>query len=205
MRRGIGLLVLGLWVCTSSQAEDDPLAAGKTIVERECQSCHGPDGRSERERVPSIGGFSATAILDLIESYKLDARPANKMRLEDGSTNHMKAVIKQVTDEDMRLAAQYYASVDWRPHEQAFDKVKARQGSRIHAVKCGKCHLREGSIAASDHALLSGQWRTYLEMQFEDFDQKNRRMVSKMQQKYDSLSAADKAALIELYVSAGAY
>lgn len=185
--------------------QDSAATQGKQLVESECGACHGPDGRSEVKTIPSIGGFSETAILDLLETYKKDGRPATVVRLEDGSESNMKEVVKSVSDADLELAAKYYASVEWQPIEQPFNKDLARRGSRVHKVKCGKCHIREGSIPESDHALLSGQWRDYLEQQFSDFDSRARRMASKMQQKYDTLSKEDKAALLELYASAGKY
>ena len=40
-------------------------------------------------------------------------------------------------------------------------------------------------------------------MEFEDFDSGARRMVDKMKAKYETLSNADKAALIEFYASGG--
>lgn len=192
-------------LCVPVVGEELALTQGKELVEKECKGCHGSEGRSEVETIPSIGGFSETAILDLLETYKKDQRPASVVQLEDGTESDMKAVVKRLTDADLALAAKYYASLDWQPIEQEFNKDLAQRGSRVHGVKCGKCHIREGSVPESDHALLSGQWREYLEQQFADFDSRARRMSSKMQQKYDTLSEEDKAALLELYASAGRY
>ena len=50
---------------------------------------------------------------------------------------------------------------------------------------------------------MSGQWRQYLEMEFDDFDSGERKMSRKMKEKYDTLSAEDKKAILELYVSGG--
>lgn len=205
MARFFVVLLASVLLFTSAYAEESTLAKGKALVEKECSGCHGPDGRSEVNTIPSIGGFSETAILDLLETYKKYGRPATEVRLEDGTESDMKEVVKSVSDSDLRLAAKYYASLEWQPNKQEFDSNLARRGSRVHGVKCGKCHLREGSIPESDHALLSGQWREYLEQQFADFDSRARRMSSKMQQKYDTLSEEDKAALLELYASAGRY
>ena len=40
-------------------------------------------------------------------------------------------------------------------------------------------------------------------MEFEDFDSGERKMSRKMKEKYDTLSAEDKKAILELYVSGG--
>ena len=189
----------------SINGEETPADPGEILVERECQSCHGRDGRSEQPEIPSIGGFSEVAILDLLETYEIDGRPARVVELDDGTESDMKTIVDGLSAEDKQLAAAYYAGMTWTPHEQKFDQELAKRGSRVHAVKCGKCHLKEGRVPESDHALLSGQWRAYLEQQFKDFDSRKRRMASKMQQKYDTLSDADKVALLELYASAGRY
>ena len=57
----------------------------------------------------------------------------------------------------------------------------------------------------ADHALLAGQWRDYLARELRNFTSGDRRMADKMKKKFDTLSEADKDALLELYVSAGKY
>lgn len=178
---------------------------GEDIAERACRECHGPLGRSDQADIPSIGGFSEFAIMDLLETYALGLREARAVTLEDGSEQDMVGVVESLSEDAIEAVALYYAAQPWEPHDQAFDAEQARRGARIHARKCAKCHLKEGSVAEADHALLSGQWRDYLAAAFGDFDSGARRMADKMKQKYDTLSAADKAALLELYVSAGDY
>ena len=184
-------------------AADAP--GGEEIAERACRECHGPGGRSAQPDIPSIGGFSAFATMDLLDSYLLGFRQARAVTLEDGSETDMLAVAEALSADAIEAVAVYYAAQTWQPHAQPFDAELARRGARIHARKCAKCHLKEGSVPEADHALLSGQWRAYLAAEFRDFDSGARRMADKMKQKYDTLSATDKAALLELYVSAGRY
>lgn len=189
----------------SSVVIANPIELGREIAERECEMCHGVAGHSEEPAIPSIGGFSAVAIVDLLETYQHGARPTQTITLQDGTERNMEDVVADLSTRDLDLAGLYYASLEWQGHEQPFDPNKAKRGSRIHKLKCGKCHIKEGSVPESDHALLSGQWREYLVQQFEDFDSRKRLMASKMQAKYDTLSAEDKVALIELYASGGRY
>ena len=178
---------------------------GEQIAERECAECHGPHGRSEQPDMPSIGGFSEFAIMDLLESYRLGFRKARTVVLDDGSETDMAQIVESLSEEAIETVALYYADQEWRPHEQPFDADLARRGARIHSVKCGKCHPRGGSVPEADHALLAGQWREYLAGEFQDFDSGARRMTDRMKKRYDTLSAADKLALLEFYVSAGQY
>lgn len=177
-------------------------AEGSAIAER-CDQCHGPSGHSEDPLVPSIGGFSEFAIIDLLESYRVGFRQARPVTLPDGSETDMVEIGRALSDEEIEAVALHYSLETWRPHRQSFDGPLARRGSEIHGAKCAKCHSEGGSVAEDDLAILAGQWRDYLTMEFEDFDAGSRRMVDKMKARYETLSGADKAALVEFYVSAG--
>ena len=155
--------------------------------------------------MPSIGGFSEFAIMDLLDSYRLGFRQPRTVTLQDGSETDMARIVDSLSDEDIEAVALYYAEQEWVPHRQPFHESLARRGARIHSVKCGKCHPRGGSVPEADHALLAGQWREYLAAEFRDFDSGARRMTDRMKERYDTLSQPDKAALLEYYVSAGRY
>lgn len=173
---------------------------------QECDGCHGEGGRSAEPEVPSIGGFSDYAIIDLLESYRTGFREGVPASRPDGTETSMNEVAKALTEAEVEaVAAHYAAQQPWRPHDQEFDAALARRGERVHARKCGKCHLQGGRLAESDLAITAGQWRPYLAAQFQAFDAGRRRMAPKMRKRYESLSAHDKAAILELYVSAGNY
>ena len=172
------------------------------IVER-CNECHGSEGRSDNPQVPSIGGFSEFAIMDLLELYITGQRPARPAELADGTETNMNEVAQSLTDDEIEAAAVYYSEQQWQPHPQPFDVALAGRGAVVHARKCGKCHPKGGSVPEADLAITAGQWRDYLEEQFRNFDAGTRPMTAKMQRKYETLSATDKEAIIEFYVSAG--
>ena len=182
-----------------------PLGAesGAAGIAERCDRCHGEAGRSETPDVPSIGGFSEFAILDLMETYRAGLRQARAHALPDGTETDMVEVSRSLSPEENEAVARHYAAQTWRPHVQNFDPALARRGALIHELKCSKCHSEGGSVPEDDLAVMAGQWREYLEMEFADFDRRTRRMADKMKEQYDTLSAEDKKALIEHYVSAG--
>ena len=177
------------------------LGDGQTIADNQCRECHGAQGRSEDPAIPSIGGFSEYAIMDLLENFRLGFRRATPVVTADGEEKDMAQIAKALSEEDIEAVALYYAEQPWQPHDQPFDEELVDRGALVHARKCSKCHPESGSVAEADHALLSGQWRQYLLAQFRNFDDGSRRMADKMKAKYDTLSPTDKAALVELYVS----
>ena len=154
-------------------------------------------------QVPSIGGFSEFAIMDLLELYISGQRPARSAPLADGTETNMNEVAQSLTDAELEAVALYYSKQQWQGHAQPFDAAQARRGAVVHARKCGKCHPKGGSVPEADLAITAGQWRDYLEEQFRNFDAGTRPMTAKMQRKYETLSATDKLAIIEFYVSAG--
>lgn len=168
-----------------------------------CDGCHGTDGRSEDPETPSIGGFSEFAIMDLMQTYRDGLREGRRMERADGIETDMVEVSQALTDQELEAVALHYADKTWVPHAQPFDAQRAKRGKAVHRVKCAKCHIEGGSIPEADLAILAGQWRNYLAAQFQAFDDKTRRMVPKMESKYESLSDADKQALVEFYVGAG--
>ena len=177
---------------------------GEEVASR-CNECHGERGHSETPDIPSIAGFSMLATMDLLDTYRLGLRNARTVTMPDGSETSMEEVAESLSEEDELAVVIYFANQEWRPHDQPFDADLARRGARIHEEKCDRCHYEGGSDPESDLPLSAGQWREYLVAEFDNFDSGRRAMSDKMKEKYDTLSAADKQAIIELYVSAGNY
>ena len=178
-------------------------AADGLEMATKCDGCHGVNGHSEDPEVPSIGGFSEFGIVDLLESYRNGNRQARRYKTADGEETDMTQVARGLSEDDAFAVGEHYASQIWRPHEQEFDLEMARRGAQVHDIKCDKCHSEYGGVAEDDLAIMSGQWRQYLEMEFEDFDSGERKMSRKMREKFETLSAEDKRAILELYVSGG--
>ena len=191
------------FLCLWTQSTFADQAEIQQIAEQECGVCHGERGVSETPSIPSIGGFSDSAILDLLTTYENDLRKARRVQLDDGTETDMIEVIEGISESRLEAIALYYAQQEWMPIAQSYDRESAAEGARLHKVKCNKCHINGGSVQESDHALMAGQWREYLEGEFKNFDDGSRKMSSKMQQKYKTLNAEGKQAIIEFYVSAG--
>ncbi len=197
----LSVVLASLWL-QATHADGTEIAE---IAERECGTCHGDKGVSETPSIPSIGGFSESAILDLLTTYEHNFRKARSIQLDDGTETDMVEVIETFSQSELEAIALYYSQQTWTPIEQDYDRKLAAEGARLHKVKCNKCHINGGSVQESDHALMAGQWREYLEGEFRNFDDGSRRMSSKMQQKYETLNAEGKQAIIEFYISAGEF
>lgn len=192
-----------------SEQDIEPIATpqdrrGEEVASR-CNECHGEGGHSETPDVPSLAGFSMLATMDLLDTYRMGLRQARNLTLPDGTETNMEEVADSLSEDDEWAVVIYYANRKWRPQEQPFDAELARRGAELHAERCDRCHYDLGRDPESDLPISAGQWRKYLTAEFANFDSGRRAMSDKMREKYDTLSPADKQAIIELYVSAGNY
>lgn len=178
-------------------------AADVAELAEQCDGCHGPNGLSENVDVPAIAGFAAYATLDLLESYRNGQRKARRHEGADGIETDMRQISEGLTATETQAIADHYAAQRWQPREQPFDKQRAQRGADVHDIKCAGCHSDHGGDPDDELALLLGQWREYLSAEFRKFDDGSRALPDKMGPKYESLSAADKQALLELYASGG--
>jgi len=88
-----------------------PAALGK--AGRACGSCHLSDGSGRPENA-SPAGLPAGYILRQLNDFRSDLRHSSDAR--KANTNTMTMLAKAMSDEEMKQAAEYFASVTWRPH-----------------------------------------------------------------------------------------
>ncbi len=185
-------LALAISVPVMAQADD---------LTDKCDRCHGKNGNSEDDKVPSIAGFSSAVIEDAMAAYKDEERPADKYKPKDGEETDMIAIAKKLSDEDVKKAAAHYSQQKFMPHKQPFDAALAKKGAKVHKKRCEKCHSENGSNAEDDAAILAGQWKGYLKRQFDLIVSGERNVPKKMKKKIKKLKDGDVEALIEFYVS----
>jgi len=88
-----------------------PAALGTTG--RACGTCHLSDGSGRPENA-SPAGLPVGYILRQLNDFKHDLRHSSDAR--KANTNTMTMLAKAMSDEEMKQAAEYFASVRWRPH-----------------------------------------------------------------------------------------
>jgi cytochrome c553 len=93
-----------------------PAALGREA--RACGSCHLADGSGRPENA-SPAGLPAGYILRQLNDFKNDLRHSSDPR--KANSNTMVMLAKAMTDEETRLAAEYFSAVTWRPHVQVIE------------------------------------------------------------------------------------
>ena len=166
-----------------------------------CDGCHGQDGNSKKEEVPSIAGFSVFYLADALRMYKAGERESVSYRIEGQEETDMNQIAGLLSDADRLALAKHYAGMTFIPHQQAFKSEWAKRGEKVHQYYCEKCHAEGGTSPENDAAILAGQWTKYLRRQFKQFASGKRLMPRGMERYFVTLTKQDKEALIHYYAS----
>ena len=182
-------LIAGLLLATPAYSQA-PAAAGP------CQDCHGADGISVDEKVPSIAGVSVGVTADYLYAFV------------DGDRECVDAGMKaecskkaELSDEQIEELAEYYSGFEYRAYKQAFDADKAAAGAAIHEAQCDKCHSEAGANPDDDAGILAGQPLAYMKQSLAQFANDERGQPSSMLRKMAALGAEDIEALAHYYAS----
>lgn len=127
----------------------EPLFAGASTAE-ECAACHGEDGNSEMEGIPSLAGHHPADLIAAMHSYKTGGR--------DDSV--MQSALDKVSDTDMANVAMFYAAQKPK-RTSASGKGDPQAGKRI-AAACAACHGEDGNSPDPNTPSLAGEDPEYL-------------------------------------------
>ena len=148
-------LALGLAVLPARAAD---IAAGKAKAEL-CVGCHGENGISQMENVPSLAGQLDQVIQWQLVYFRAGAR----------QNEQMQPIVEQLSNEDIRNLGAYYASLAPPVPGTDDDPELSKQGAQAAAGRrCASCHLDNyaGTKAA---ARLAGQREDYLLKSLNDY------------------------------------
>ena len=110
------------------------LAQGGQLSERiqTCGVCHGEDGNSRMENIPSIAGQPAFFIVYQLILMREKVRPVEAMA----------PFVKDLKDDEATALASHFAKLPAKPSDEKIDPALARRGAEIaDARRCGSCHL----------------------------------------------------------------
>jgi sulfide dehydrogenase cytochrome subunit len=174
------------------------------IVES-CDGCHGENGVSQWDDMPTIAGIDAFTHSEALYVYKDGDRPCKDSDYRTGDTSraatNMCNIAAGLGDDDIEAIAEHYAGLPFVPAKQAFDAALAEAGKALHDAECSRCHSDGGANADDEASILAGQWMGYMRESFAHYAAGERPQDKKMQEKMDPLSADDVEALLHYYAS----
>ncbi len=124
--QALGLAAALLCVATAAPAA--------TLQERIalCAGCHGEDGNSKLEKIPSLAGQPAFFVLNSLFLMREGVRKVDAMA----------SFVKDLTDEDLDGLSKHYAALPAKPSGEKIDAALAQKGATVAAQRgCVSCHL----------------------------------------------------------------
>lgn len=195
---------------TSAVALIALLAAGTAVAEfdaiiKGCNDCHGDDGVSQWDDMPTIAGIDAFVHSEALYVYRDRARPCATTEYRQGDTSraptNMCDAVQDLSDEQIETIAEHYAALPFVPAEQPFDAALAEQGQAIHDKACARCHSDGGSNPEDEASILAGQWMGYMRTTFAEYASGEREQPIAMKRTMDPLTEEEVEALLHYYAS----
>ena len=100
------------WHPEGHPAMPEVVSRGRRPEVRACGYCHYPNGKGRPENA-GIAGLPAAYIVQQMADFKSGARKSSEPRMVP--PNLMVDVAKAATDEEVQIAAEYFASLPWTP------------------------------------------------------------------------------------------
>ena len=197
----IRLIGIALILTAAAQAR----ASGLEDTIAKCNACHGDNGVSEWNDMPTIAGIDAFVHSEALLAYQAEERPCGEAEYRQGDCMGESATmcdaVQGLSEDDIEAIAEHYAALPFVPAKQDFDADLAAAGKAIHDSECSRCHSDGGSNPEDEASILAGQWMGYLEKSFAQFASGERYQPDKMKDKMDPLTDEQVAALVHYYAS----
>ena len=132
-----------------------PVAAGRA-ASAPCAKCHGDNGVSHKQGVPSLIGLDPKYLVDAMHDYKEGDRPIDEKNAD------MKKALDALNDNDLQHIALYYAlQSEGLTRAQTPNPGGAAIGKAALAA-CAKCHGETGIGSGAVNPSLAGQDAAYM-------------------------------------------
>jgi cytochrome c553 len=146
-------------------------AKAQGIVNQVCAACHAPDGNSQIPADPKLAGQIPEYLYKQLENFK--AAPGKKA---ERNNPIMAAMVANLSPEDMRNLAAYFASQTPKPGTAksrdlvVLGQLIYRGGIASEKIAaCASCHGPSGAGMPAQYPRLSGQHAQYIVEQLKAF------------------------------------
>ena len=145
-------------IAMTSLAQAADVAAGKAKAEI-CAGCHGDNGISQTENIPSLAGQLDQYIQWQLVFFRAGAR----------KNEQMQPIVEQLSNEDIRNLGAYFASLTPPKGPKDDDPDLSAKGKQAAAGRrCASCHT-DTYVGTKAVARLAGQREEYLVKALHDY------------------------------------
>jgi len=189
MTRNLSAAALALAVAVGAAAEG---VRSPSMLANTCAGCHGTDGASAGDVMPTIGGMAHGYMYLVLREFKSGARDSTIMG----------RIAKGYDENELKAIASYLGSKPWVSAPSKTDFRLVRAGKQVHEDKCDTCHEDGGREQDDETPRLAGQWPDYTRVALEECRAKAKRCPPKqMGIRVKDLSDAELEALAHYYAS----
>jgi len=169
------------------------LASGRSAeaLSGPCNGCHGTDGISQGDAIPSIAGMNAEYMTEAMVQFKEGRRNATIMN----------RIAKGYKDYELRKIARYFSSIEWKTVPSIQQETLVARGRELHEQHCAECHEDSGRYQDKDMPRIAGQRHHYLYTQLLLYYQGEEKLPqpSEMAEKLAEIAKGDLPALSAFY------
>jgi len=163
-----------------------------TMLAYTCAGCHGTNGASAGEYMPSIAGFDKGYLTTVLDDYRTGLRPSTIMG----------RIMRGYTDLEIAAIASFFVEQPWVATDRTTNATLAHRGQEIHETQCESCHGDGGREQEDESPRLAGQWSEYTRYALETCRAEGKRCdPRKMGERVMRLSDEDLEALAQFYES----
>ena len=128
------------------------LAQGSPAAAVPCGACHGEDGVSKLENIPSLAGQPAFFVMNQLFLMREGVRKVEPMA----------PIVKALKDDDLNALAKHFSSLPPKPSGEAIDPDLVKRGEVLaQKLRCASCHLN-GLVGTEQMPRLAKQRVDYL-------------------------------------------
>lgn len=183
---------VGLAALTMSLAAYGEGIRSPTMLAYTCAGCHGTNGASAGEYMPTIGGLDKGYLVSVLDDYKTGLRPSTIMG----------RIMRGYSDQEVAAIASFFAEQPWVSTDRASTAALVHRGQEIHDRQCESCHEDGGRGQADESPRLAGQWAEYTRYALENCRAEGKRCEPrKMGERVMALSDEELQALAQYYES----
>lgn len=150
------ILSATLLLAPAAQSADNAAIQEKASV---CSGCHGENGISQTENIPSLAGQPDQFIQWQLVFFRAGSR----------KNEQMQPIVEEITNEDIRNFGAYFSQLTPPKAEEDKDPDLSKKGAQVAAGRrCASCHT-ESFAGTKAVARLAGQREEYLVKSLHDY------------------------------------
>ncbi|WP_439365063.1 c-type cytochrome [Bradyrhizobium sp. DASA03005] len=152
----IGALSLALIAFIPAEAADNAAIKEKAAA---CAGCHGENGISQTENIPSLAGQPDQFLQWQLVFFRAGSR----------KNDQMQPIVEEITNEDIRNFGAYFASLTPPKGAEDGDPDLSKKGAQVATGRrCASCHT-DSYAGTKAVARLAGQREEYLVKALHDY------------------------------------